>query len=185
MVVARLRQDTAALHASVEDRLDLLSPTLSEQRYIRILQAFRAYFVRCEREMERACPQQYRETWSGHRSAALLDSDLETLGAARDEQLESHVTTPAFDDPGAWLGALYVIEGSMLGGRVIARHLEDAFHWRDGRGYSYFLGHGSRTSERWKEVCALLEAEEERYNQLRSGAHQTFDQLNLCLETAL
>lgn len=185
MVVARLRQHTAALHASVERRVDFLSPSLTPERYIRILQAFRAYFVRCELEMDRTCPERFREIWRGRRSAALLDADLRALGAAPDARLESIAPAPVLSDPGHWLGALYVIEGSMLGGRVIARHLEGAFDWRDGNGYSYFLGHGAGTAERWKAVCALLEFESDACNLVEEGAHRTFDQLNSFLEAAL
>ena len=50
------------------------------------------------------------------------------------------------------LGAMYVVEGSTLGGQVITRQLAQA-------GISlraYFTGYGALTGSRWKAFCQLL-----------------------------
>jgi heme oxygenase len=50
------------------------------------------------------------------------------------------------------LGAMYVLEGSTLGGQVLARQLAKA--GSDLR--RYFTGYGERTGPRWKAFCQLL-----------------------------
>jgi heme oxygenase len=50
------------------------------------------------------------------------------------------------------LGAMYVLEGSTLGGQVITRQLALAgIPLR-----TYFTGYGTRTGPRWKTFCQLL-----------------------------
>ena len=50
------------------------------------------------------------------------------------------------------LGAMYVVEGSTLGGQVITRQLAQAgIPLR-----AYFTGYGARTGPRWKAFCQLL-----------------------------
>ncbi|WP_151088951.1 biliverdin-producing heme oxygenase [Hymenobacter baengnokdamensis] len=52
------------------------------------------------------------------------------------------------------LGAMYVVEGSTLGGQVLARQLA-----KSNIDYTtYFTGYGDQTGPRWKTFCQLLEA---------------------------
>ena len=55
-----------------------------------------------------------------------------------------------------WLGALYVTEGSTLGGAQIARALENIRP--DGKGRRFFLAYGERRSEMWRLFVARLES---------------------------
>ena len=55
------------------------------------------------------------------------------------------------------LGALYVLEGSTLGGQVIARQLAQAGIPLT----TYFGARGSQTGPLWKQFCQLLAAEAE------------------------
>lgn len=185
MVLARLRQETAQLHQSVEARVDLLSPRLTLEQYVRILQVFHAFFSPCEKELDSACPDRWRELWSGRRRAGRLEADLADLGAIPDSSIDCSVSIPSLSGSGKWLGALYVIEGSTLGGQVISRHIEKHFGWSEGRGYSHFQGYGQNTGTRWKEVCSALESSGRECNQIINGAHQIFNQLKVCLEASL
>ena len=54
----------------------------------------------------------------------------------------------------AWLGALYVVEGSALGGAAIARALAAAYGEGERR---FFLGYGERQGVMWRELTARLE----------------------------
>ena len=183
MILNELRRRTASLHQRVEDRVDILSPTLTPQRYVRILQAFQAFFEPCEELLDSRCPAEYHELWQGRRRAHRLRDDLAVLGAAPDPFLAESVALPDLDDPGRWLGALYVMEGSTLGGQVISRELEKKFGWSQGRGYSFFLGHAGRTREAWKQVTETLQSAADKNNQILEGARQTFVQLERCLNS--
>jgi heme oxygenase len=61
-----------------------------------------------------------------------------------------------FDTPSRRLGALYVVEGSTLGGRHLARRL-DPLLGRDGSaGRRFFLGRGADTDAAWSAFLAQL-----------------------------
>jgi heme oxygenase len=62
----------------------------------------------------------------------------------------------AFDTPGRRLGALYVVEGSTLGGRHLARHLDSLFGSEGSAGRRFFIGRGAHTSAAWNAFLAQL-----------------------------
>lgn len=65
-------------------------------------------------------------------------------------------TMPAFDTPASRLGALYVVEGSTLGGRQLARGLERLFGADGSSGRRFFLGRGAKTGAAWHAFLARL-----------------------------
>jgi heme oxygenase len=97
---------------------------------------------------------------------------------------------PMLEGEAEFLGATYVMEGSRLGGQLIARHVEGQLALEPGQGDAYFLGFGEETGAKWKELIGMLEArvpegEEERAigaakamfalfgNWMRGGAEQS------------
>jgi heme oxygenase len=63
-----------------------------------------------------------------------------------------------FNSAEAVVGALYVLEGSTLGGQVIARQLAESIGVYPGKGASFFYGHGDDTQAHWKEfLCFAAE----------------------------
>ena len=75
------------------------------------------------------------------------------------------------------LGAMYVVEGSTLGGQVITRQLAGA----DIPMRAYFTGYGTLTGLRWKTFCQLLtEAAPATsdQDQIVASACLTFNQLD-------
>jgi heme oxygenase len=48
------------------------------------------------------------------------------------------------------------MEGSTLGGQLIARHVELVLGLTAGQGNAYFRGHNERTGQLWKEFCDAL-----------------------------
>jgi len=58
----------------------------------------------------------------------------------------------------ARLGALYVVEGSALGGRDLARHLSGLLGPDAVAGRRFFIGRGAGTGEAWRGYLSELEA---------------------------
>ncbi len=183
MILARLRQETAALHQDVERVVDLVSPSLTLERYIDILRAFHAFFVPWEAALDAHCPASLAELWRGRQRSYRLEIDLEALESEPAASL-APMQIPELTE-GRWLGSLYVIEGSTLGGQVISRHLEKHFGWTDGHRYSFFSGYGEDTGRQWQAVCAALESAPRQGNQIIDGAHLTFVHLRRCLHLLL
>ena len=75
------------------------------------------------------------------------------------------------------MGALYVVEGSTLGGIQLARALKAVVAADSGEGRSFFLGYGDRHGAMWRsflkrlEDCASSEADDDA---VIEGATRTF-----------
>jgi heme oxygenase len=83
----------------------------------------------------------------------LLRADLAWLGA---EPACIMAPVPTFATAAAALGAVYVAEGSTLGGRHLARALDPILPpGLDGR--RFLLGHGERHGEMWRACCIAIE----------------------------
>lgn len=95
---------------------------------------------------------------SRHRSAWLA-ADLATLGM--DERsiacLSRCAALPRTDRLARRLGAMYVIEGAALGGRVLARGLDRLLGAENLAGRRFFYGHGAETGARWQTFLKELE----------------------------
>ena len=89
------------------------------------------------------------------RRSPLIRADLKTLGAT--VATPDVATLPPLGTASAVLGCLYVVEGSTLGGRELARHLDHLLPPGAVAGRAFLLGHGARHGAMWREFCAALE----------------------------
>jgi heme oxygenase len=109
----------------------------------------------------------------------MLEADLATLGASQASIVNlpqcGWLRRPA--NRAELMGAMYVVEGSTLGGLHLARALAPLFapETRDGR--RFFLGYGERHAAMWRafigelEQCATTPASEDA---IIESALQTF-----------
>lgn len=108
-----------------------------------------------------------------------LESDLTALGidAAGREKLPRCAAFPPLFSADHILGARYVVEGSALGGRGMARQLDALLGTGVAAGRQFFSGHGAATGAVWREYLALLSAVPGPVSQRKSiidGANATF-----------
>ncbi|HZG08078.1 MAG TPA: biliverdin-producing heme oxygenase [Allosphingosinicella sp.] len=111
---AALRAATAAEH----DRVDALFSRLDLARrddYRLFLLAQAAAFLPVEAALDKAGAQAVVFDWVERRRGHLLVQDLEALGGA----LPAPEPAPAYTDAAAIWGAVYVLEGSRLGGAML------------------------------------------------------------------
>lgn len=181
-MMARLKADTAQLHARIEQVVPLLRPDLELGLFRSHLAAVLGFVAPLEARLGHHA--EGLLAWGvrldERRRASLLVEDLVDLGDAR----AAVAALPACDAlpslgslDEAW-GCLYVLEGSTLGGQVLQRQLAPRLGLSPHHGLRYFAGHGARTAERWKELGASLE----RYaaagcdrDAVVRGARQTFE----------
>jgi heme oxygenase len=86
------------------------------------------------------------------RKIHLLEQDLTVLGydAGAIEALPRCRDLPPLAGLPEAYGSLYVLEGSTLGGQVIARRLERSLGFADGRGYAFFRSYGREVGAMWR-----------------------------------
>lgn len=84
------------------------------------------------------------------RRTELLKADLLKLGwlPSELESLDFVSFTDGISKEEA-VGAMYVMEGSSLGGRVIFKHIHKTLGLSEDTGASYFFGHGTGTGKSW------------------------------------
>jgi heme oxygenase len=85
---------------------------------------------------------------------ALLKKDLELLGL-KEPALPDHIRFDVSSFP-AFLGTMYVFEGSMLGAAIIHKQLEKNEYLQDLDGFHFYSGYGRETGTMWKSFLAVL-----------------------------
>lgn len=168
-VLFMLKDQTRDIHLQLEDRLNLLN--LSDlQSYQTMLTAFASVYQHIEPQVFDRPEWQNFPDLQPERKLPWLQTDLDFFGLQGTEL--SH--TLQFSDWQQVLGAVYVMEGSTLGGQLISRHLKtlDITPERGGR---FFNGYQSRTGEMWKQTRHLLESQSTDPLQVVEGARITFE----------
>ena len=169
---ARLRTETAPAHERLERSLDLLRRPLDRDRFTALLIGFHGFHRAWEPALARGLPAAFIP---GPR-LPLLAQDLRALGLGDDSigAIPRCAQAAALGDhPDTALGSVYVLEGSTLGGQVIARHLGEAPWWPPA-GLRYFDPYGDETASRWRHTLAQLAAAGGDADRIVAGAVRTF-----------
>lgn len=168
MDLRRLREETRPEHEATEALMPVMAPGLTVPEYTRVLRLLLPIIRGWEQWAAGAAPERLRPLLAARRRQHLLESDLRTMGEASAGAEGDAVDWAAVvaDGPeaqgtgfeAAFLGAVYVMEGSTLGGRFLARQVEAALGLAPGRGNAYFQGHGDETGRLWREITAEIAA---------------------------
>ncbi|WP_227497210.1 biliverdin-producing heme oxygenase [Planctomonas psychrotolerans] len=170
---ARLRRDTADLHASVESGTGLPDSIRTRSDYRALLQRMHAFHSAVE---TRLADPRWAGQWAGvgidltlHLRAHLLLDDLAaldtpTVAVAQLDDIESFPTA---------LGYLYVVEGSSLGGRLIGPAIRSTI---GAVPTSFFESAGRSHPSPWRSVQKALRAIDDDVcaNEVVAGARAAF-----------
>ncbi|WP_344930872.1 biliverdin-producing heme oxygenase [Aquimarina addita] len=85
-----------------------------------------------------------------------LQKDLNALGVLLDHSQENSISCPENSSVDSLIGFLYVIEGSMLGGMLIAKHISQCPSLEHIRNPYFFSGKSKDQMKNWKEFCMYL-----------------------------
>jgi heme oxygenase (biliverdin-IX-beta and delta-forming) len=158
MDLKRLRQETATQHAATEETVPLMRDTLTRTEYAECLRRFYSVVHAWDTWCDAHAPVDLLPLLKGRRRADLLVNDLLYFG----EPVPSVTSwdrmqqTVSGDPRSVFLGRMYVMEGSTLGGHYIAKHVEERLGLTLGEGDSFFVGYGDATAARWQEFRAVL-----------------------------
>jgi heme oxygenase len=159
-VVVLLRQRTRPLHDQIEAGIDMQKALASPAAYRAMLEGYLGLYRPFEAALAGAAPEvRGLAHWPAGARVPLLERDILALGATR-EELQRVPDAPGLPDLGeesAMLGALYVVEGSQLGGQMIFRDVQTKLRLDAATGGAFFAGAGGTTGPRWKEFLAGLE----------------------------
>ncbi len=116
---------------------------------------------------------------------SLLVRDLQALGMSGGEIARLPVCDPLMPMPGlaAAFGAMYVVEGSTLGGAIIARLVERRLGLSADAGCGYFRCYGSEVGSMWRSFGARLlsVSSAETDDAIVAAANRTFEVMQVWL----
>ncbi len=183
MILEAIKAQTSASHQQLE-AVDFLSPlthpgvTLSH--YGKVLRVFYGYFYPLEQVIDRfGLVREYLPDYDTRRKAAALRADLHRLEEDT-AAIRLYDDLPTINTPAQAFGSLYVMEGSTLGGRLIAKNLAQALGLDASGGAAFFNGYGPQTGSRWKafqQAMLRFSADFHQDEEMIDTANETFQKL--------
>jgi len=177
--IDRLRWSTRAAHAELDESLQLIDRLSAMNQRVGVLTGYHRFHQRVEAAMAPFLVAFADLDFSTRRRSQLIAEGIRVLGR---EVLPDRADSLGIFTRGEAFGALYVLEGSSLGGRVILKDLK-----RRGvslAGLGFLDPYGFNTGPRWRSFLAILEREVDSIEQQSdavTGALKTFAFAKSCL----
>jgi len=174
-VAQQLKKQTATAHADSENMLmPFLNSIRNSDDYARILKMFYGFFAPLENRIAGWVSTGILADIHERRNASLIIEDLKAIGT-NTEELPLASQLPEINSIASALGAMYVLEGSTLGGRFIAKMLakNEALAVSSGH-LNFFNGYGEQTGDKWKSFITLVNNYPDQVEELIAAANETF-----------
>lgn len=154
MLITQIRASSGKEHQDLENTLlPYIDRIKSREDYTLLLQAFYGYVLPVQEKIMLHIDRSRIPDIGLRRNASLLEKDLVELGGhARQEFCED---LPVIQSHAEAVGALYVLEGSTLGGKIISKMIAGKLDSK--AGLRFFNGYGDKTGAMWKEFLARLQ----------------------------
>ncbi|MGB0524941.1 MAG: biliverdin-producing heme oxygenase [Flammeovirgaceae bacterium] len=189
----RLKEHCHSYHMQIRESkyaAKIMTHELTQEEYIEGLLLNYLFHRTIERGIEEHLPNEWKEqiNWSQRKKAEYVKNDLCSLGQERLlEKLVMHVDQLPFSIQSAEeaLGALYVSEGTAIGGAVIKKNLLK-IDWvmQQSVSISFYGCYGKQLSSMWKQFIEFLNEVEVTQREVITKARETFIFYN-CLKKAL
>ncbi|UYQ95100.1 biliverdin-producing heme oxygenase [Chitinophaga horti] len=152
MLSANIKEATREAHLHLEKIVvKKLKTVRSHADYATLLKHFYAYFSHLETAIEPYITADLLPDYKDRRHAAYIKNDMEALGFDTNEL--PHTTVPEITNAAQAMGALYVMEGSIMGGSIIVQMLAKGGITE---GVSFFSGYGEATGQMWGTFIGVL-----------------------------
>lgn len=187
MLSAGLRNHTKINHQKLEKKIIAAIKGIDNiQGYTDLLTLFAAYFGAVEKLVDESINLSCIPDYLQRRKVAALTADMNFLNT----QLippATPIILPDIENNLQCLGAMYVMEGSTLGGATIARLIASKTNLLTEDGLAFFNGYGADTMPMWQtfknQLDSILLSPEDEYVVIHS-ANETFarfsDWIDLC-----
>ena len=175
-----LKENTAKYHDEIEGKLapkKLFDGTFTEQDYYKMLQVNHQFLKVYESDIRNLLSENDLHNFSQTNldKLSLIEKDLNELNLSE----LNFSKTANLGERAEAIGALYVIEGSMLGGNVIAKTLKKYPDLADQK-FNYFGHYGENLGQSWKTFVSYINQEfttEEQQNKVLIGAKKAYEDL--------
>lgn len=173
MLSTNIKEATKAEHQNLEKQVVLkLKAIRSNADYADLLKHFYAYFSHIEATIKPYITEAILPNYAQRRNSSYIKADILELGG--DITDLPYTTVPKIENAVEALGALYVLEGSIMGGSIIIKMLEKGGVTK---GVSFFSGYGEATGLMWGNFVTVLNAQantEQDEEEAIVAANETF-----------
>lgn len=177
MLAEQLKKDTLTNHQQLEKMLvGRMKAIRSKEDYINLLQLFYSYFGGLEKLIDLHLDKSALPDYDQRRKSASLAHDISALGEVPQE-VATGAALPAVTNHLQAMAALYVIEGSTLGGKFISKMIAQQLNITDGAGLLFFNSYSDNTEAMWnmfKEVLNKQSTSAIESAEVISAANETF-----------
>lgn len=158
-MIKYLRESTGTLHQDLERVLiPRIKNTSTSAEYIRLLQLFYGYYYPLEQHIAAHLDTSFPGGFENRRKAFLLLQDIAVISGGSVDTPALCTDIPKITDNSQALGALYVLEGSTLGGQVISQILTRNVTAPElPKALTFFEGYGAATQDMWDGFVHYLE----------------------------
>jgi heme oxygenase len=183
-----LQKGTHDAHVRLNRHPLLEQLTSSDYPLERYQQVIRAYFS-CYGQIEAAIDEALSHwkidfDYASRRKQPWLLQDMTWFGISPPAIRRPPAPVLITDEHGVF-GVLYTIEGSSLGGRLIAQRLATHFGLKAEHGARFFFGYGEMIDAYWNEIVSMLNTRLNQPHALSSAiraANDTFQLIETCLD---
>lgn len=176
MLSEYLKKNTAEFHDAAEKLFSsnkIFSKTFTLEDYKKIINTNYLMLLHSEEKIFDSLSKNYSEKLQLNQriKLPLIEKDLASLDLVN--QTKTHHLE--FANEHEALGAMYVIEGSTLGGNVIAKQLSKTEGFHDVT-FNFFGCYHENTGFMWKNFKEILDSEvdEKNYSEVLSGAEKLY-----------
>ncbi len=180
-----VKKKTKSAHAATEvAMMPMLKGAQTLEDYASILQLFYGFFAPLEEKLHQHITTDILPDIKERRSAGRILHDLKAIHSS--DILQKTNNLPTINNFVQALGALYVLEGSTLGGMIIAKMLKskNGLHITNEQ-LTFFNGYGEKTMAMWNSFKQTLNdtiTTEAEIQEVVTTANQTFEKLKLWIE---
>jgi heme oxygenase len=179
----QLRHETRQEHHDLEKALDLFFAQFNVTDYGNLLVKFFVFHVAFDaylavKGLEGSSAEKFYLDGRSKKNWLAQDMDFMGIDNVVDIRKLSHddfaILLPSTEH--IW-GAIYVIEGSTLGGEILARHFTKTLGLFPEAGLRFFTAYGAETNAKWNETIRQLESlakQDVRHANIIVGAKRTF-----------
>ena len=159
MISQKLKRETTESHQKLEKKIILQIKNIKrDEEYGRLIAAFYGFISPLEQQIMGKLTESTMPDIGQRAKANLLEDDLNEIGA--EIMTKQRVDLPEIRNQYDAIGALYVLEGSTLGGQIIKKMVQKALNKSTDTGFAYFSSYGSETRTYWANFIRTIDSME-------------------------
>ena len=157
MLSDHLKEATKTAHQQLEKKLiGNIKAIRTTQDYAGLLSLFYSFFGGMEKGIEQHIDARFLPDYPQRRKAVALAEDIQALNI--NLPLTADISdTPSISNHLQAMGALYVMEGSTLGGKIISKIIRQQLGLPEGFAMTFFDGYGADTDAMWQTFKAAVD----------------------------